>query len=421
MFNVLVTDQYGTEETLKYDPKLNTLKDTQGEHIVEPKSSIQDSPVHQVSPDNPIGKSGNVKKLKVQLGLKCNFSCSYCLQSSHIPDANITNLKDAEVFLSRMDEWLTSVPERVEFWGGEPLVYFKKLKILVPALRRRFPRAVFLIITNGSLLNDEVVDFITKYDIQVGMSHDGNGQELRGDDPLEDPTVLAACKRLVTERPFAFSFQSVLTKKNKDIASLYSFFKAKLGVDAPVSFEGIVSYYDERTLDESRLSDEELLHIENEIFYELANERLDGTSFGERMFLALDSLQEPVSQRSVPSKCSMDKEDHLTVDLNGDIATCQNVGPSGDHYVGSVYDLKNTALKSSTHWAHRRNCSDCPMFRICGGSCMYQHGKMFDETCRADYAQAMGIFKALIYRLTGKVVTQIKRTAPSNSIPLTNL
>ncbi|BBI61648.1 hypothetical protein HSBAA_29540 [Vreelandella sulfidaeris] len=42
-------------------------------------------------------------------------------------------------FLDGLNDWLVGQPQRIEFWGGEPLVYWKKLKLLVPALRERFP------------------------------------------------------------------------------------------------------------------------------------------------------------------------------------------------------------------------------------------------------------------------------------------
>ena len=53
-------------------------------------------------------------------------------------------------------------------------------------LHKKYPEAKFSVITNGSLINQEIIDFIQKYNFSVSISHDGIGQKTRGPDPLED-------------------------------------------------------------------------------------------------------------------------------------------------------------------------------------------------------------------------------------------
>lgn len=419
MYKVHLKSPTGEAGFVFYDPLKNTFLSA-GKQPLLGQPEMLNSPVDQVSPDNPVGKTGAVKRLKIQLGLKCNYSCSYCLQSSKIPDANVTRTQDAEKFLCRLDEWLVGAPDKIEFWGGEPLLYLKQLKLLAPALRAKFPASEFLIITNGALLTDEIVSFLVEHDFNVAVSHDGPAQSVRGEDPLLKPVVLSAVKRLIKDRPGQFSINTVLSNQNTNIRSIVDWFQARLGADVPFNFEGVVSYYDERTTDSSRLADEQLTQIEDEIFYELSNGTLDYTVFGRKLDLFIESLQQPITRESMYSKCGMDRPDHIAVDLTGAITTCQNTGASGEHYVGSVYDLRNTALKSSTHFSHRNNCSGCAMLRICGGSCMYQHGRDFDESCRADYAQAMGVFKAAVWRIFNKAVTRLEKYA-DNQIPIKQL
>ncbi len=54
-------------------------------------------------------------------------------------------------------------------------------------LREAFPESKFSLITNGSLLSREKLDFIAEHDIEITISHDGPGQHLRGPDPFDDP------------------------------------------------------------------------------------------------------------------------------------------------------------------------------------------------------------------------------------------
>jgi len=118
----------------------------------------------KVSPETPGKKTQKVKKLKIQLGLGCNFSCSYCLQGTEIAKASATSTNDANIFLKKIDSWLDPEQlEKIEFWGGEPLLYWKKLEILVPALREKFPNLKFSTISNGSLLTKEIIDQLNEW------------------------------------------------------------------------------------------------------------------------------------------------------------------------------------------------------------------------------------------------------------------
>ena len=145
------------------------------------------APVSRVAKDKPLGKSRVPRVLKIQLGLSCNYACSYCSQAFQIADATVSKLADVEQFLTQLDGWIADAPEKIELWGGEPFLYWAKIKRLIPALAERFPAARFLIVTNGSLLSREKLDFIAVHNIAITISHDGPGQHLRGPDPLDDP------------------------------------------------------------------------------------------------------------------------------------------------------------------------------------------------------------------------------------------
>lgn len=415
MFDITLQAENGEQEIWSYDPINGELYDQAGKLLFFKSRYSLKAP--QISPSDPGTKGGILDTLKIQLGLKCNLSCTYCLQGGHIEEAKNTNLDDAHSFLENLDSWVLNEPNRVEFWGGEPLLYWKKLKVLIPALREKFPKAVFLLITNGTLLTDEVADYAGRYDLSIAVSHDAQGQSNRGQDPLENPEVARVCQRLVNERPWNFSFNAVITNKNMNLTEVVGYFKTRFGAQCNVSFEGIVSYYDASFIDKVRLSEEELKVISNEIFYGLSNGLLNGSSFRMKLEQTLSDMINPIHIKSRYSKCGMDRADKIAVDLQGNVTTCQNTGPSGKHDCGNVKELQKVEVKSSTHFMKRQYCPTCPMVRVCGGGCMYLHGNDFEETCRADYAQAWGIFRAAIYKITGKVATKIEVKEIENKIP----
>lgn len=119
-----------------------------------------------------------------QLGLlildttnKCNLACKYCFVSATekgvIMSLN-TASKALELTLnsSKCANTLT-----IEFSGGEPLLNFSMIKQFVPIAteiaKRQGKNLAFTIQTNGTLLNKEIMNFLLKYKINVGISIDG--------------------------------------------------------------------------------------------------------------------------------------------------------------------------------------------------------------------------------------------------------
>ena len=358
----------------------------------------------RVSKATPLGKSRAPKVLKIQLGLSCNYSCSYCSQAHQIGDATLSKLTDVVAFLENLDGWLEGSPERIELWGGEPFVYWAKLKRLIPALAERFPSARFLIISNGSLLDREKFDLIHRYDIDIGLSHDGPGQDQRGPDPLENPEQRRWIEALLAERKGHVSINTVLTAQNYDLAVIKAWFQERLGPDVPLSLEGVVNVYDAATLLGPGRFEEAGLHaLRRSVFESLV---ADPQAFGldKRVHDFLTSLKTRRPVSTLGQKCGMDRPEHIAVDLQGNVMTCQNTGAKGEHKIGNVDDFGAIALDTATHFAFREECMSCPVVQLCKGSCMFLEGEFFKQSCANEFAFNMGVLMAAVWHLTGMVV-----------------
>ena len=197
------------EETASYlyDNQTNEIFDSEGclvdfkkderfADFLTKKSS--DRVVKDFSPDEPIiGKSRRLTTLKIQLGMACNYHCQYCLQNAYRDGgARVANEQTVDAFFKILDEQgiKLAVDGQVELWGGEPLVYWKTLKVLLPKIRSRWGDEVLVkMVTNGSLLTKEKVDFLMAHRVTVIVSHDGPGFDLRDDvDPLTVPEIKEA-------------------------------------------------------------------------------------------------------------------------------------------------------------------------------------------------------------------------------------
>lgn len=370
------------------------------------------------SPENPKKKSAKVELLKIQLGLKCNYGCEYCGQATHLQKGEgfDTNISDANDFLERLDSWLVGQPSRIEFWGGEPLVYIKKLYVLVPELRKRFPKTDFVIITNGSLLNNEIADFFITNRIGVTMSHDAIGQSIRGDDPLDDPEVFAAIQKLIASDNH-FGFNVVLTRGNHSPIAIREWFDNRMGVPCIVNYEGVVAAHDTEFQPAALFTPSDHISLQTEILRAIfeGTDR-DVAAFWSRMTSFASALEEGKPVMQVGQKCGMDREEVLATDLLGNAMTCQNVGANSKHSLGSVYDMENVKLNTSWHWSERESCMHCPVVQICQGSCMYLTGSEFDETCHNEYNYAIPIMAAVLLKWYGfklfDIVGDIRRPKP---------
>ena len=396
---------------LVYDNMTSELVNVDGQIIKfsnEQQLHKSDHQAFRTSEQTPASKSSSIRTLKIQLGLSCNYSCTYCSQR-FVPNAPETNPSNVEKFIMNMDHWCKSQPEQIEFWGGEPFVYWKTLKPLAEQLRDKFPKAKFLIITNGSILTEEIIDWIEKLDISVGISHDGPGQFVRGPDPLDDPKQKEIILSLFKRRPNKTSFNSVLNKHNIDREKIQNFFKELLETDQfAIGEGGFIDAYDEGGIETSLTTHEDHIALRKLTAHQLRENRISNfIAVNKRMKEWYDSILSQRSAECLGQKCGMDRQDTISVDLRGNILTCQNVSavstaPNGrSHLIGHVSNINKARLTTATHWSFREECTKCPVLQACKGSCMFLQKDLFKKSCDNAYSDHIPFMAIAIEQMTG--------------------
>ncbi len=386
-----------------------------------------------VSPDKPVRKTHHVRVLKIQLGLKCNFSCAYCNQASQAGDGS-GNVADAREFLDKLPDWLQADPDnlRIEFWGGEPFVYWKALRILGEGLRERFPKARFNIITNGSLLDKDKIDWLDKLEFGVSVSHDGPAHKAtRGPDPLEGPETRRAIRSLY-ERLFPkgkIGFGCVLTRDNRSLVAIREYIGDKLGIaarDIPLSSEEILIPYDQGGMALSPSTSDEHKRFLTDVFREaVCGDSMPVSAVRGKCEDFYRSLAQGRPAHALGQKCGMDRSGHLAVDLHGNVLTCQNTGASNGHGIGSVYAFDDIRLTTSRHWTTRPECNRCPVVQLCKGACMFLEGDLWEQACDNSYTWNLSMLAVSLYWLTRLVLVEIegsaRRVGPTNKMPVIRL
>lgn len=128
------------------------------------------------------GYSNNKKilnRLVIHVANACNLKCKYCY-------ANGGNYKSDESFLTKnqadkiLDKFFNEfdVIEGIQFFGGEPLLNLELIEYICEKInlinKKRNTKTILGLITNGTLINDDFINIVKKYNIHITISYDGN-------------------------------------------------------------------------------------------------------------------------------------------------------------------------------------------------------------------------------------------------------
>lgn len=406
---LLVTERLsdGTTRKRVYNNETNEVFDTNGNLIdlpsqigVERKSSVQSKYPSVVRYK---GKDKDLSMLRIQLGMKCNMRCAYCSQHARAEDF-VSNPRLVKTFVEKLSANGITAGE-VQFWGGEPLVYWKTLKELIPAIRELMPEAKFSMITNGSLLTDEIIDFLESYGFSITISHDGPGQFLRGEDPLNDPDRVRIYKE--AERRLDMRFNVVLSPANVDVKNIAAYFKKRMGENTHINFEGVMTHLGVK--EGIGFNDEQIQRLSMNLFNAFLDpETRDIFPSQTAKFTYLrEKLIHRLPIAPLASKCAMPSPKCMVVNLNGDVLSCTNYA-TRDHIVGSISAVSAVDLSGKfTPWSQREECRRCLVLQVCRGACPQIEGEYRAMTCRNEFWFALAIFQSAWHSLFGSVVTSV--------------
>lgn len=138
----------------------------------------------------------NEIKISLVVGVECNRSCPYCYMREITGNSIYTkNVPESQMHLDWIAKYIKNLKEQgysvdFTFFGGEPLLYFKTIQKMTELLEPlKIPQ--IRITSNGTLLTQEIVDFVNKHNIIFCISTDGEDSErVRGYDILKDKNTV---------------------------------------------------------------------------------------------------------------------------------------------------------------------------------------------------------------------------------------
>jgi uncharacterized protein len=375
-----------------------------------------------VSPETPLGKSHAIRTLKIQMGLTCDAMRSSCNQTPRLFET-ADQVRGIYEFAEKLPSWLVPPDKdgnglRIELWGGEPFLHWQTMRYLTEFLHARYPKAVFSVVTNGTLLDDEKIDWLDKHGFSVAVSHDGPGHKAnRGMDPFDDRQMAANLQKLHArlQPKKLISFKCLLAQGNISLTAIHAYIAGKLGC-AP---EELLLSTEETAIPYEKIGQSLFPHSQEEhtlLLHTLYKDMTTGGAikignFRHKLEDFFRSIAMGRPATSLGLRCGLDREDTIAVDLSGNVLTCQNGDATCGHKIGSVYDFDSIRLNTAWHWSKREECPNCPVVQICKGGCMRLKGDLWRQACDTSFTYNLAVLATAVRLLTnGGVLIEVEGT-----------
>ena len=294
------------------------------------------------------------------LGSACNFHCKYCLQCDMKHDMKKQVSDKLKKFLWSVACKTQSTPIDILFWGGEPLLYFKQIVEIVNTFGKSFK---YVMVSNGSLLTEEIVNFLNDNHIRYVFSNDGkNTATTRIVDVTKNPEIKALLSKIEN-----LSVEATTSSYNIDYNALFDYWNTVLPNAIP-NFELLRVTWD--MPEELYKFDLDKYRENTERFFNEAVDDLIKGNITKKASVALPFLNivaDGMDGKKRQINCGQTYR-NLNVDLDGNIYVCHNTGIT----IGTVDDNRDKYIKAYQEWLNSKRlkaCSDCVVRNYCNGGC----------------------------------------------------
>ena len=186
----------------------------------------------------------NIKNLFIELGIECNLDCKFCIKDDNTLFRK-TGCKRWKVSNVKLDinQWKQIVSQAyklgctaISFIGGEPFLYIDDIKEII-----KYAKLLginnFVIYTNGTILNDDIVNFILKYSIdlkiQILSSNEINYEKICGIEGIYKK-ILNNLKT-ITAKSVNYSLVFLINRLNEneveDVISYYTSYTKNINIE----------------------------------------------------------------------------------------------------------------------------------------------------------------------------------------------
>ncbi len=364
-----------------------SLMDTDRKEAVSEILSLKNSgmlfseDVYESAVDKFMERETVVKAMCLHIAHACNLGCKYCFAGKG-EYCGPAALMSYQVGKDALDYLVKNSGNRhnleVDFFGGEPLMNWDVVKDLVAYGRsiekEHNKRFRFTLTTNGTLLNDDILEFANKEMSNLVLSIDGRKEVHDNMRPFRDgrssyDEILPKYKKAAESRD----------QMNYYVRGTYTHFNTDFAADVlhladegfeQISVEPVVAQPEEPYA----LTEEDipvLLEQYDILADEMLKRRKEGRGFNFFHFM-IDLEGGPCVYKRL-SGCGAGCE-YVSVTPWGDIYPCHQFVGQEDYKLGSIYDgIQKKDLQKKFHDCNvysKPDCSNCFARYYCSGGCM---------------------------------------------------
>lgn len=350
---------------------------------------------------------GKIQILYLVLTNSCNLNCCYCFLENNPQYKEQRLLMSEEVAMIAAKKYCTYANENniesplIVLYGGEPLINYEVIKKTIRFISDNIKNPQFSLITNGTLLNDEICAFLKSYQVNVGISIDGTkdlhdrNRPFRSDgkgsfDAANNGREMLKCHGnnyglSMTLSPQFLELQSDILEwlsagnESNIFYNLYHFSQP----------DGTWRKTAEQTVD----------------FITKSYDMFGNSSLAEgRIQRQIDSI---IDNKFLFSDCGAIGCEQFVVMPNGDISICHGDSNTGTHIVGNIQTTDIASIVGSmegSQWVKRAtlyndDCLACEALFCCGGGCKQQAQNLFGDREKIDKfhcAYVKGVLKWIL-------------------------
>lgn len=321
--------------------------------------------------------SFRAKSLNINVTQICNLKCTYCAAGGDGTYGDPIKRIDIERTLPQLKYFLSrsSQGERfhISFLGGEPLLFPSGIRAICEyvtgAAKEKGFIPTFKITTNGTVMNDEVIDLLKEFKPVLVISLDGKPDVVNRFRPQKNgrPTAEAIEQTLeklnsIRSDIGVLAVHAVFTNEHTGVLETYEYFRQ-------FNFDWIDFVYS--VSDEGNESNHNYMHevaLMAKRAWDVGGEsELRKIDLFDTYFDRLDS------QERLENYCGIGKS-FAVIDSRNTVYNCPWTVGQEDNRLGNdlLIDEEKTAQYAETV-IERNSCQSCWAKYMCGGGCSFIH------------------------------------------------
>ena len=321
----------------------------------------------------------------------CNLKCRYCFVHQEPCHMTLDTAFAATKFLIRNAEEEGCTPS-INFFGGEPLIMWDETIVPIVEWIRCIYRKPFdlSVTTNGTLLNDEKIEFMKKYRMSMLFSIDGNKETQDYNRPTHSGQssydLLKDIIPKIAENFVGTTFRMTAIPQTCHNVFDNIMFAKENGFRNFFVIPNVFENWDEDSMNilskEIRKYSDYYIECYRNNEYPI-NFSVYDTSFRDIKLInsaVLNDEYRSFNHCNACGKCGLGASRYASIHPNGNIYGCQemtsNVGEENIFYIGDIFSgtkrHKRRALMElyDSNTVTGRNCDTCKFNRTCNGGCV---------------------------------------------------